>query len=69
MSPVGDSFRNYCRQYPALINSTTIDWFMPWPEEALIEVAGKFLGNIDFEQSKLEGLANMCGFAHATTQS
>lgn len=39
MSPIGADFRNYCRQYPALINNTTIDWFMRWPEDALIEVA------------------------------
>jgi len=67
MSPVGEAFRNYCRQYPALINNTTIDWFMAWPEEALIEVANKFLGNIDLPSDKRQGLANLCGFAHATT--
>eukprot|EP00753_Platysulcus_tardus_P011845 PLAT3317.25.p1 GENE.PLAT3317.25~~PLAT3317.25.p1 ORF type:complete len:2725 (+),score=1732.12 PLAT3317.25:536-8176(+) len=43
MSPVGDAFRNRCRMYPALVNSTTIDWFMEWPVAALREVAGKFL--------------------------
>jgi len=25
--------------YPALINNTTIDWFMGWPDDALFEVA------------------------------
>jgi dynein heavy chain len=69
MSPVGESFRNYCRQYPALINNTTIDWFMPWPEEALIEVASKFLNNIDLPDDKREGLSNLCGYTHATTQA
>jgi dynein heavy chain len=29
MSPVGEAFKSYIRQYPALINNTTIDWFMP----------------------------------------
>lgn len=67
MSPVGEAFRNYCRQYPALINNTTIDWFMAWPEEALIEVANKFLGNIELPDDKRQGLANLCGYAHATT--
>lgn len=55
MSPVGDKFRNYARMYPALINNTTIDWFMAWPFEALIEVADKFIGQmegIDKKQSK-----------------
>lgn len=70
MSPVGASFRNYCRQYPALINNTTIDWFMPWPEEALIEVATKFLGPIDLPDEKIRrGLANLCGYAHTVSQN
>lgn len=67
MSPVGESFRSYIRQYPALINNTTIDWFMPWPEEALIEVANKFLTNIELPEEKRLNLANLCGYAHAET--
>lgn len=30
-SPVGESFRNRAKKFPALINSTVIDWFHPWP--------------------------------------
>ena len=33
--PIGKAFRDYCRIYPALINNTTIDWFMGWPADAL----------------------------------
>ena len=44
MSPIGKAFRDYCRMYPALINNTTINWFMGWPEDALTEVAMKFVG-------------------------
>lgn len=39
--------RNRLRQYPALINCTTIDWFMEWPQEALLEVADKYLKDVD----------------------
>ena len=39
MSPVGDGFRNRCRQNPSLVNCTTIDWFSAWPEDALADVA------------------------------
>ena len=38
-SPVGDAFRFRARQFPALINCTTIDWFHAWPRDALIGVA------------------------------
>ncbi|XP_029437782.1 dynein heavy chain 2, axonemal isoform X2 [Rhinatrema bivittatum] len=47
MSPVGDSFRNRLRQYPALVNCTTIDWFSEWPQEALLEVAERYLEGVD----------------------
>ncbi|XP_034231069.1 dynein heavy chain 2, axonemal [Thrips palmi] len=47
LSPVGEAFRNRLRQYPALINCTTIDWFVEWPQEALLEVADKYLKGVD----------------------
>ncbi|XP_058531818.1 dynein axonemal heavy chain 2 isoform X3 [Ochotona princeps] len=47
LSPVGDPFRNWIRQYPALVNCTTINWFSEWPREALLEVAEKYLLGVD----------------------
>ncbi|XP_047688045.1 dynein axonemal heavy chain 2 isoform X1 [Prionailurus viverrinus] len=47
LSPVGNSFRNWIRQYPALVNCTTINWFSEWPHEALLEVAEKYLQGVD----------------------
>jgi dynein heavy chain len=46
-SPVGDAFRTRARKFPALINCTVIDWFHPWPEDALLSVAGKFLEDLE----------------------
>ena len=43
VSPIGEQFRDYVRMYPALVNNTTIIWFMQWPDEALIEVSKHFL--------------------------
>ncbi|XP_018428368.1 PREDICTED: dynein heavy chain 2, axonemal [Nanorana parkeri] len=54
MSPVGDPFRNRIRQYPALVNCTTIDWFSEWPQEALLEVAERYLEGM--ELGNLEGI-------------
>ncbi|KAA0723088.1 Dynein heavy chain 2, axonemal [Triplophysa tibetana] len=61
MSPVGDPFRNRIRQYPALVNCTTIDWFCEWPRDALLEVAercldGLSLGNEDGIQAKVASI-------------
>lgn len=38
-SPVGEAFRRRLRTFPSLVNCTTIDWFLPWPEEALRNTA------------------------------
>jgi dynein heavy chain len=38
-SPVGEQFRNRCRQFPSIINCCTIDWYNAWPAEALFSVA------------------------------
>jgi dynein heavy chain, axonemal len=45
MSPNGDNLRTRCRNFPGLVNNTTIDWFTPWPVEALISVAERFLAS------------------------
>jgi dynein heavy chain, axonemal len=46
MSYAGDAFRDRLRKFPALVNCTTIDWFTPWPEDALSTVAMHFPADI-----------------------
>lgn len=33
--------------YPAFVNCTTIDWFSEWPQDALLEVAEKYLESME----------------------
>ena len=42
-SPVGTKFRERARKFPSLFSTCTIDWFLPWPEEALVAVSSKFI--------------------------
>jgi dynein heavy chain, axonemal len=46
-SPVGDAFRTRARKFPAVVNCTVIDWFQPWPREALFSVGKKFMASMD----------------------
>jgi dynein heavy chain len=43
MSPAGETLRARCRSFPGMVNNTTIDWFFPWPKDALLHVANVFL--------------------------
>jgi len=52
-SPVGDTFRVRARRFPALIMSTAIDFFHPWPREALISVAAKFLADVELPTEEI----------------
>ena len=46
-SPVGSTLRVRSRKFPAITNTTSIDWFHDWPEEALISVSRRFLEEVD----------------------
>jgi dynein heavy chain len=58
-SPVGDDFRTRAKRFPALVNCTVIDWFQPWPEQALYSVGKHFLATLPELGSKqvVEGIA------------
>jgi dynein heavy chain len=49
LSPVGEKFRTRALKFPGLISGCSVDWFFPWPEDALISVANKFLGDMKIE--------------------
>ena len=51
-SPVGESLRRRARQFPALVNNTIIDWYFPWPKDALLNVATKFLEEDDLGEDE-----------------
>ena len=46
-SPVGGALRVRARRFPALASCTVIDWFQPWPEQALASVGKNLLKDVD----------------------
>ncbi|KAF3425902.1 hypothetical protein E2986_08048 [Frieseomelitta varia] len=68
MSPIGDNFRTRIRKFPALVNCCTIDWLQPWPEDALLAVATRFLDEIDLTKMERSACIEMCQYFHTSTQ-
>jgi len=66
-SPIGESFRGRVRNFPSLVNCTTIDWFSEWPKDALDSVAKRFLGEIEMENSVRESCVDMVQTFHEQT--
>eukprot|EP00931_Biecheleriopsis_adriatica_P088379 TRINITY_DN62713_c0_g1_i1.p1 TRINITY_DN62713_c0_g1~~TRINITY_DN62713_c0_g1_i1.p1 ORF type:complete len:1031 (+),score=254.49 TRINITY_DN62713_c0_g1_i1:369-3095(+) len=66
LSYIGSSFRDYCRMYPSLVSCTTAIWLLPWPAEALTEVALKFLTEGELEEHLRAPVAEVFGLSHTT---
>ena len=58
MSPIGEDFKRRLRMFPSLVNCCAIDWFLPWPKEALQSVAEHILRDIELDEK--EGIVAIC---------
>eukprot|EP00929_Paragymnodinium_shiwhaense_P038463 TRINITY_DN20312_c0_g2_i5.p1 TRINITY_DN20312_c0_g2~~TRINITY_DN20312_c0_g2_i5.p1 ORF type:complete len:4212 (-),score=1387.32 TRINITY_DN20312_c0_g2_i5:193-12828(-) len=70
-SPIGDGFRARCRQFPSIINCTTIDWYNAWPAEALYAVAERNYKQAPKElelEEILPKLADISQFMHSSSR-
>ncbi|KAJ8931053.1 hypothetical protein NQ314_016082, partial [Rhamnusium bicolor] len=63
-SPVGSTFRNRLRLFPALINCCTIDWFEDWPEQALAEVAHAWMEDVNLDEDVKNYSVVACKYFH-----
>ncbi|KAM9845816.1 dynein axonemal heavy chain 6 [Aulostomus maculatus] len=67
MSSVGETFRSRCRMFPSLVKCCTIDWFVQWPQEALLSVSQALFLNVDFGGEELkQSVSAMCVEVHVS---
>lgn len=63
VSPMGSHLSRWAVQFPGIINGCTIDWFLPWPDDALFAVSSAML------DTKLLAARKVMAAAHAYLSS
>ena len=51
-SPVSVKFRERAQKFPTVFSGCAIDWFLPWPEEALVSVSSKFVNDFSIDSTE-----------------
>lgn len=64
MSPSGSKLRIRCRNFPGLVSNAVIDWFFPWPQDALEKVADYFLASEELPDEHRHNIVSHLVFAH-----
>lgn len=59
LSPVSENFNRRLMMFPGLVNCSTIDWFLDWPEDALSEVSIKLMEDEE-NVGDADAKANVC---------
>lgn len=68
MTPVGDTFRNYVRKFPSLLNCCTVDWLQSWPPDARLAVANRFLADEELSQVEKQSIIAISMEFHTSTE-
>lgn len=64
MNPVDEAFAQTMRTYPAFIIDCTVNYFSPWPVEALKSIAEQVLSGIKLGVVSVDPLAKACVSMH-----
>lgn len=67
MSPMNPKFAVRARKFPGIFSCPTIDWFLPWPADALVALSKAFIQNFPIECTPevKEGLMIHMGMVHS----
>lgn len=67
MSPMNPKFPVRARKFPGIVSCPSIDWFLPWPADALVALSKAFIQNFHVECTPevKEGLMTHMGMVHS----
>mmetsp|Transcript_32147 Transcript_32147/g.112954 ORF Transcript_32147/g.112954 Transcript_32147/m.112954 type:complete len:1992 (+) Transcript_32147:926-6901(+) len=68
MSPLGETFRERLRQFPSIVNCSTIDWFTEWPAEAL-ESVGRWALALQNAVENVDAVVSVFKAMHQSVES
>ena len=69
MSPSSSKLRVRCRNFPGLVSNAVIDWFFPWPADALQKVAEFFLAEENLPEEHRENIISHLVFTHQNVRA
>eukprot|EP00606_Chrysophyceae_sp_TOSAG23-5_P000883 GSChrysophyteH2.ASY1.ANO1.1544.1 assembled CDS len=66
MSPMNPKFPVRARKFPGFVSCPTIDWFLPWPADALVALSKAIISDFEIECTAdvKEGLMTHMGMVH-----
>ena len=64
ISPLGEQLRAYLRMFPSLASCCTIDWFDPWPADALRSVARAQMADMAMAPAVYDAAVAVCNAMH-----
>jgi dynein heavy chain len=66
MSPMNPKFPVRARKFPGFVSCPTIDWFLPWPADALVALSKAIISDFEIECTPevKEGLMTHMGMVH-----
>jgi dynein heavy chain len=68
MSPMNPKFPERARKFPGLVSCPTINWFLPWPKDALVALSTYFIKDfkeLECGQKEKTGLMTHMGTVHS----
>ncbi|PFH34573.1 dynein heavy chain family protein [Besnoitia besnoiti] len=55
-SPVGETLRSRARKFPAIVSGAVMDQFHPWPRDALVHVALRFIRDLELPSEEMHAV-------------